>query len=117
MDVLSTLLITEFEWGSGSYASSILAGPWGPFFGSFLGETEGPFLGADLRGLGAGSAGGVKEAPRRRRGCLDAADYLVRLERGLDRPAQSASAFGSSRSMIFWKTPSNAGRRCRGGYG
>ena len=29
----------------------------------------------------AGSAGGVKEAPRRRRGCLDAAEHPARLER------------------------------------
>ena len=28
----------------------------------------------------AGSAGGVKEAPRRRRGCLDAAEHPARLE-------------------------------------
>ena len=35
--------------GGGSCPSRILAGPWGPSFGSFLGETDGPFLGADLR--------------------------------------------------------------------
>lgn len=40
---------------------------------TFLGETEGPFLGADLHSGVPGVAGGVKEGPRRvRRGCLDA---------------------------------------------
>ena len=53
----------------------------------------------------------VKEAPRQGRGCLDAVEQPARLERGLGRPAQpvAASAFGSSRSMSFWKTASNAG--------
>ena len=83
----------------------------GPSFWSFLGETDGPFLGADLRGWVPGAQAGVKEAPRRRRGCLDAAEHPARLERGLDRLAQlvAASAFGASRSISFWKTASNAG--------
>lgn len=43
---------------------------------TFLGETKGPFLGADLHGVVPGVAGGVKEGPRRvRRGCLDAAEH------------------------------------------
>jgi hypothetical protein len=41
-------LITEFE---GRWVMSLtdLGGCMGPSIGSFLGETEGPFLGADLR--------------------------------------------------------------------
>jgi hypothetical protein len=57
----------------------------GPSLWSFLGETDGPFLGA--------------------------AEHPARLERGLDRLAQLAavSAFGSSRSISCWKTAWNAG--------
>ena len=78
-------------------------------FRAFLGETEGPFLGADLRST-AGSTGGVKEAPRRRRGCLDAAEHPATLEQRADRQDQGvAAAWGSSRSMSFWKTVSNPG--------
>ena len=35
----------------------------------------GPFLGADLHSNSRGIAAGVKEGPRRRRGCLDAGEY------------------------------------------
>jgi hypothetical protein len=41
-------LITEFE-GLRVMSLTDLVGYMGPSFGSFLGETEGPFLGADLR--------------------------------------------------------------------
>ena len=48
---------------------------------AFLGETEGPFLGADLLSAAPGVAGGVKEGPRRvRRGCLDAAEHPAILQ-------------------------------------
>ena len=40
----------------------------------------------------AGSAGGVKEAPRRRRGCLDAAEHPARLEQRAGQQAQPAAA-------------------------
>ncbi len=60
----------------------------GVFSEAFLGETDGPFLGADLL-LTGGSAGGVKEAPRCRRGCLDAAEHPARLEQRAE-PAGSA---------------------------
>ena len=47
---------------------------------AFLGETEGPFFGADLHSGVPRVAGGVKEGPRRlRRGCLDAAEHSAML--------------------------------------
>ena len=47
----------------------------------------------------AGSAGGVKEGPRRRRGCLEAAEHPATLNEQVDRQAQPATACGSSCSI------------------
>jgi hypothetical protein len=52
-------LIREFEgWRFVSLA--YLGGSMGSSFGSFLGETEGPFLGADLRSFPAGAEVGSR---------------------------------------------------------
>ncbi len=76
-------LITDFEGRRGPFPHGSRRSL--PPVGAFLFETEGPFL--------------------------DAVEHRATLERGLGRPAQSAavSAFGSSRSMSFWKTASKAG--------
>ena len=81
--------------------SRIMAEPRSPF-GAFLGETEGPFLGADLlldgreRRRGRGGS-----APRRR--CLEAAEHPATLNEQVDRQAQPATACGSSCSISAWK--------------
>jgi hypothetical protein len=60
MDVLSAFSNHRILGDGGSYPSRILADPWSLFLWSFLGETEGPFLGADLRGWAPGAQVGSR---------------------------------------------------------
>ena len=78
---------------------------------AFLGETERTIPWRRPANMTVGSAGGVKEAPRRRRGCLDAGEHPTRLEQWTGWLAQlgATSAWVSSRSTSLWKTASNSG--------
>jgi type III restriction enzyme len=78
---------------------------------AFLGETEGPFLGADLHSGVPGGAGGVKEGPRRvRRGCLDAAEHPAILAAG--GPRRHAAIPSASAVAALNRASASTGGMC-----